>query len=100
MEERRERRKFDKEYKLDVVRLIVEGGQKATQVSRDLDIDVNLIYKWKREYLADTQGAFPGKGRLKPDDERIRNLEKRLRDVEMERDILKKAVAIFSKPPK
>lgn len=100
MEEKQERRKFDKEFKLDVVKLIVDGGQKATQVARDLDIDVSLIYKWKRDYLEDTEGAFPGKGRLKPEDQRIRDLEKRLRDVEMERDILKKAVAIFSKTPK
>jgi len=50
--------------------------------------------------LNDTEEAFPGKGRLKPQDEEMRRLTRKLADVEEERDILKKALAIFSKEPK
>ena len=98
--EHRERRKFEVEFKRDAVRLVVEEGRKTKEVAENLGIDVNLLYKWKREYLEDMGEAFSGKGRLKPEEERIRKLERKLRDVEMERDILKKAVAIFSKTPK
>jgi len=46
--------------------------------------------------MNDPQFAFPGKGRLKPHEEELRLLKKQLRDAEEERDILKKALAIFS----
>jgi len=51
-------------------------------------------------YQDDQQGAFPGKGRLKDDAEELRRLERELRRVQEERDILKKALAIFSKEPR
>jgi transposase len=44
--------------------------------------------------------AFPGKGRLKPAEEELRRMKRELADVTQERDILKKALAIFSKEPK
>jgi transposase len=50
--------------------------------------------------LEDTAHAFPGKGHLKPADEQMRCLKKELTDVKEERDILKKALAIFSKHPR
>ena len=49
--------------------------------------------------MEDTAHAFPGKGHLKPADEQMRCLKKELTDVKEERDILKKALAIFSKHP-
>jgi transposase len=48
----------------------------------------------------DPQEAFPGHGKLKPADEELRQLRRKLADVEEERDILKKALAVFSKRPK
>ena len=54
----------------------------------------------KREYEANGAESFPGKGRLRPQDEEMRQLRRQLSDVTMERDILKKAVAIFSQRPK
>jgi len=94
------RRKYDQEFKLEAVRLITEKGRRAAEVARNLGVHENLLYKWKREYLADKEDAFPGKGRLKPEDEKLRQLERELADVKEERDILKKALAIFSKHPK
>jgi transposase len=69
---REKRRKYTKEFKIDAVRLIVEEGK----------VD-----------------AFPGKGRLSPEDEELRQLRRKNKRLLMERDILKKAVAIFSKEP-
>lgn len=100
MGNKKERRSFDKEFKQEVARLVTEGGQKVSEVARDLDIHPNVIHRWKREYLEDTAHSFPGKGHMKPEEEEMRRLKKRLTDVTEERDILKKALAIFSKHPR
>jgi|TARA_B100001964_G_scaffold220776_1_gene264254 transposase len=97
---KRKRRKFDSEFKIEAVKLITDRGSPTSEVARNLDIHENLLHKWKRQYLADTADSFPGKGHLKPHDEELRRLKKKLNDVEQERDILKKALAIFSKEPK
>ena len=77
--------------------MIVEGGMSLSQVSKDLGINENSLHKWKKDYLSDQQNAFPGKGRLKPEEEELRKLKKQLSRVTMERDILKKAIGYFSK---
>ena len=100
MENKRERRGFDKEFKKEVACLVTERGRKVSEVARDLDIHPNVIHRWKREYLGDIEDAFPGKGRMKPEEEEMRKLKKTLVDVTEERDILKKALAIFSKHPR
>jgi transposase len=56
-----------------------------------------LLYKWKRDLEADPTNAFPGKGKLKPEQEQLRQLQQELKRVTEERDILKKALAFFSK---
>jgi len=97
---KRERRKYDREFKTEAVKLVTERGTPIAEAARNLGIHENLLYKWKKQYLEDTAAAFPGKGHLKPQDEELRQLSRKLADVEQERDILKKALAIFSKEPK
>ena len=94
------RRKYDRDFKVEAVRLAEKDGRKVAEVARDLGINRNLIYKWKQQLDNDQGDAFPGHGRLKPDEERFRKLERELSDVKEERDILKKALAIFSKDPR
>jgi len=94
------RRKFDSEFKQEAVRLVIDGGRPVTEVARGLGIHENLLWKWKREYLNNGADAFPGKGRLKPEDEELRRLKRELADTREERDILKKALAVFSRHPK
>ena len=98
--EKEKRRKFDREFKSEAVRLVIEEGRPIATVARNLGIHQNLLHKWKKQYEEDPQYAFPGKGRLKEPDEEMRRLKKELADVKEERDILKKALAIFSKGPK
>lgn len=99
MENKRERRSFDKGFKKEVACLVTEGCRQVSAVARDLDIHPNVIHRWKREYLEDID-AFPGKGHMKPEEEEMRKIKKTLADVTEERDILKKALAIFSKHPR
>ncbi len=100
MVERRERRKYDREFKEGAVRLIVDGGRTIRSVARDLGIHENMLHRWKQEYLQDREHSFPGKGHMKPHEEELMKLKRKITDLEEDRAILKKALAIFSKHPK
>ena len=76
MEEQRQRRKFDKQFKLDAVRLVTESGKTTAAVARDLGIDPTTLYAWKRELADHGTDAFPGNGCLMPEDEELRRLER------------------------
>ena len=94
------RRKYDREFKVEAVKLVTGGGRAVAEVARNLGIHENLLYKWREKYIEDIAHAFPGKGRLKPAEEELRRMKRELANVTQERDILKKALAIFSKEPK
>jgi len=94
------RRNYDRNFKIEAVRLVTEGGRRVAEVARDLGIHENLLYKWRQQLVDDTVHAFPGTGHLTPIDEEFRRLRRELEDVKEERDILKKALAIFSKHPR
>ncbi len=100
MGEERVRRKHDREFKEDAVRLILDGGRTVRGVARDLGVHETMLHRWRKEYLEDREDAFPGKGHMKPHEEEIFKLKKKIADLEEDRAILKKAVAIFSKRPK
>lgn len=100
MQERKVNRKYDKQFKEEAVRLATEEGRKVTEVARSLGIHENLLRTWKRKYQEDPADSFPGSGRLKPPDEEFRKLQKENANLKEDREILKKALAIFSKPPK
>ena len=97
MEEKRSRKRYDRQFKGDAVRLIVEGGQGVAAVSRDLGVSSTQLQRWRKELEEDSNNAFPGKGRLKPADEELRQLRRELERTKEERDILKKALAFFSR---
>jgi transposase len=92
----RERRQYDKEFKLEAVRLVTEEGRKVSEVARSLGISPNQIHRWKKQFADDGHDAFPGHGKLKPEDEELRRLRRENADLREERDILKKAISIFS----
>ena len=92
-------KRFDKEFKIEAVRLASEPGNTQSKIERDLGISQGIISRWKRERRKDGDQAFPGKGRLKPDDDEMRRLKRENERLRTERDILKKAVAIFSEDP-
>jgi len=90
---------YDKEFKMEALRLASEPGNNQAKVERDLGLSQGLISRWKRDFEADGEHAFPGKGHLKPQDEELRSLKRENERLRRERDILKKAVAIFSEDP-
>jgi transposase len=94
------RRKFDKEFKKEAVQLAISRGGPMRIVAEGLGIRENILTRWVREYRRDTDQAFPGNGRLKADDEEMRQLRKEVADLKIENAILKKVAAIFSKGQK
>lgn len=92
-DEQGKKRRFDRDFKISAVKMVTEGGHKAAEVARSLGIDQNQLYLWKKKFGDQGDKAFPGKGHLTE----LAALRRQLRDVEMERDILKKVVGIFSK---
>ena len=97
MSEKQQRRRFDAQFKRDALRLIEESHRSITDIARELNIRPELLYRWKSEQVADPEHAFPGKGHLRPDEEYVRRLERELKRAQEERDILKKALAYFSR---
>ncbi len=97
MSDRKPRRTYTKEFKLEAVRLVESKGGNASEIAKNLGVSPNILNRWIREYHEDSQYAFPGLGKLKEPDEELRKLRKELADTKMERDILKKALAVFSR---
>jgi transposase len=91
------RRKFDREFKLQAVKMVLEEHLPVNEVARRLNVSENQIHAWKQTFKESGPVAFPGKGHLAIEADEIRQLKKRLADAEEERDILKKALGIFSK---
>lgn len=100
MDGTRIRKKYDKQFKLDAVRLATEGGKSVAAIARDLGVEAKLLYRWKRTLLAHGTDAFPGNGRLMPQDEELRRLQRENALLREERDILKKAMGYFTKHEK
>lgn len=94
----RKRRFYDQEFKREAVRLFLKKERPASEIAKDLGISEWALYQWKQHYQKDPENAFPGKGHLKPEDEEMRRLQRENAILKEERDILKKALAIFSKP--
>jgi transposase len=92
------RRQYSREFKQEAVQLLETSGKSASELERELGIGKGNLWRWKREFAADGEDAFPGHGRLTPEQERLRQLERENEILRQERDILKKAVAIFSRP--
>ncbi len=95
---KQERRQYDAEFKRQAVTLSMEKGRTVASVAESLGINKDLIYHWRKRLQEKGELAFPGNGKqlLTAEQERIRQLERKLKETEEERDILKKALAIFS----
>lgn len=93
------RRTFSREFKLEAVKLVTERGMTASQAGRDLGIAANIVSRWVREAAADKKLVFPGRGQMKADDAEVAKLRRELARTKAERDILKKAIGLFTKEP-
>lgn len=88
------RRNFDVEFKTMIVELI-QSGKSVKEVSTEYNLSDSMVRKWRKTYES-KQGDFTKKRELTPEEKEIKSLRKALKDAQEERDILKKAVSIFS----
>ncbi len=94
---KKRRKKYDREFKLSAVKLILIEGRSLTEVAEDLGVNPDTLRLWKREYEEKGDDAFPGVGKKvypSVSDLEYMKLKKKNRQLEMELDILKKAMAI------
>lgn len=94
----RERKAYPKEFKLMSVELSNTRSD-LTALAKELDIKVSLLYRWRKEFSSTQSTSFPGNGKviLTAAEQELALLKKELRETQMERDILKKAISIFSR---
>jgi|SRR5687768_12099447 transposase len=94
---RKKQQKHNKEFKIETLELARTSDKTDSQLERELGLSPGSLYTWRKQQEREGEQAFPGKGRLKADDEYVRGLERELARVQQERDILKKALAIFTR---
>ena len=90
------RKNYTAEFKREAVRLVSEQGYSMSKAARSLDININMLRRWRHQLEAHEHHAFPGKGRLLPEQEELRRLREETQRLRMERDILKKTVTFFA----
>lgn len=91
---------YDNEFKLYAVKLVVEDGRKVAEVARELDLVHQTLHKWIGKYKEDQTDSFVGSGNMRTHDKAEYQKDKRIRDLEEEIAILKKAMGIFAKNQK
>ncbi len=92
------RKTYSIEFKEEAIRLVADGAT-AVQVEIDLGIGKGTVSRWVREKKALQGDAFCGSGNVRPSEREYKSLQKELYSTKRELEILKKAVAIFSKDP-
>ena len=95
-----QRKQYTRAFKLEAIELVRTSGKSAAQIERNLGLCPDQLYAWKRQLKQDGAEAFPGSGQLKASEAELRRLRRENELLRQERDILKKAIAIFSTSPK
>lgn len=95
------RKQYTKEFKLDAISLVVDQDFSIAEAASSLEINANMLRRWIKEYQADDNGqAFRGNGKLTPEQEEARQLRAQVKQLKLERQILKEATVFFAKETK
>ena len=95
------RKKYTKEFKLDAISLVLDQGYTRIEAAKSLEINTTMLGRWIKEHQADDDGqAFRGNGKLNPEQEEIRKLKAQVKQLELEKKILKEATVFFAKETK
>jgi len=92
---RRPRRSFSEEFKEQTVRLVLDEGKPIARVARELDLTASALTEWVKRARADRSRGKTGL--TSAEREELAKLKKEVRELKLERDILKKAAAFFAK---
>jgi len=92
-------RNYDQDFKVNAIKLYKESGRSMNTIADELGVPSTTFHQWVQAYKKEGEASFPGKGHVKSSEAELIALRKELHHVRLERDILKKAVAIFSVAP-
>ena len=88
-------KRYENDFKIMIIELLI-SGQKIKDVSEEYNLNDSMIRRWRREYESKS-GDLSKKKELSKEEQELKALKKELKETKLERDILKKAVSIFSK---
>lgn len=92
------RRSYDKQFKIAAVKLVLEDNMSVSEVSNELSIHYNSLYRWISEYEEYGESAFPGHGTaLSPYQYELKKLKQENLELRKELDLLKKFQAFLKK---
>lgn len=91
------RQTYTREFKIEAAKLSYNSDKRVAEIAEQLGVSQSSLNRWRREYRADPDQAFPGNGQMKERDGEVAQLKKELKQAQQENEILKKAVAIFTR---
>lgn len=91
---------YSVEFKLEAVKRYEQSGKPLTVIAQELGVKPTTMQGWVNKYRNSPEAPFPGSGHLKPEDEKLRKLERENRELKEEIEILKKAAAYFARNQK
>ena len=92
------RKTYSREYKIGAIQMVDQKGMTMREVSEALGINDGMLWRWRKEYKEGKLQSFPGNGGMSDKDAEIARLRQENRRLQAERDILKKATALFARP--
>lgn len=94
------KQQYDAEFKMEAIRRLERTGEPIAKVAADLGVKESTMHGWVKRHREKPVNSFPGSGKLSDDDEKIRKLERTIRELQEENNILKKAATYFAKNQK
>lgn len=94
------RKRYSKEFKLDAISLVVDQGYTRTEAARTLEINPNMLGRWIKEHQSDDPQAYRNTTCLSPEQKEIKKLKAQVKQLELEKKILKEATVFFAKETK
>ena len=93
------RRRFSREFKVEAVRTVLAGDRATTEVARELGVNPETLYRWKKELGQDSVAAFPGHGSMREREKELEQLRRENARLRTENTFLKKVSAYFANGP-
>lgn len=90
-------KQYSAEFKLEAVKRVESSRAPVSRVAEELGVNENTLHGWVKRYREKPINPFPGSGKLSTEDENVRKLERQIRELREENEILKKAAAYFAK---
>ncbi len=94
------KQQYSADFKIEATKRVLKLGESLTKVAAELGVKPTTLSGWVSKYKNSPEAPFPGSGHLKPEDERLRKLEKENKDLKEENEILKKAATYFARNQK